>query len=126
MTRLFLYLTNTRLVSMATRGKRIVARREFAVSGAGVEEFQRYLAERIEHHRQVTDSRTRQERRFVMSNDPIGVGHRQDILIVRRHDHEIAGVAGRDQRPDEQGMEPQHPDILAREAGAPARWHDTD
>jgi hypothetical protein len=30
---------------MATRGKRIVARREFAVSGAGVEEFQRYLAE---------------------------------------------------------------------------------
>jgi hypothetical protein len=40
----FLYLTNTRLVSMATRGKRIVARREFAVSGAGAAEFERYLA----------------------------------------------------------------------------------
>jgi hypothetical protein len=42
--KLFLYLTNTRLVSLATRGKRIVARREFPVSAAGVEEFQRYLA----------------------------------------------------------------------------------
>ena len=40
----FLYLTNTRLVSMATRGKRIVARREFAVSGAGAAEFERHLA----------------------------------------------------------------------------------
>lgn len=40
----FIYLTNTRLVSMVTRGKRIVARREFAVSGAGAEEFQRHLA----------------------------------------------------------------------------------
>jgi hypothetical protein len=42
----FLYLTNTRLVSVATRGKRIVARREFPVSGAGLEEFQRDIAER--------------------------------------------------------------------------------
>ncbi|MGZ5031654.1 MAG: hypothetical protein ACXWAC_00505 [Usitatibacter sp.] len=40
----FLYLTNTRVVSMSTRGKRIVARREFAVSGAGAAEFERYLA----------------------------------------------------------------------------------
>ena len=44
MPRHFIYLTNTRLVSMATRGKRIVSRREFAVSGAGAEEFQRHLA----------------------------------------------------------------------------------
>jgi hypothetical protein len=40
----FLYLTNSRLVSMVTQGKRIVARREFAVSGAGAAEFERYLA----------------------------------------------------------------------------------
>ena len=40
----FLYLTNTRLVSVITSGKRIAARREFAVSGAGATEFERYLA----------------------------------------------------------------------------------
>jgi hypothetical protein len=39
-----LYLTNTRLVSMTTRGKRIAMRREFAVSGAGAAEFERYVA----------------------------------------------------------------------------------
>src|SRR5688572_23559826 len=44
MARHFIYLTNTRLVSIVTRGKRIAARREFAVSGAGAEEFNRYLA----------------------------------------------------------------------------------
>lgn len=41
----FLYLTNTRLVSLVARRGRIVARREFAVSGAGASEFERYLAE---------------------------------------------------------------------------------
>ena len=40
----FLYLTNSRLVSMVTQGKRIAARREFAVSGAGAAEFERHLA----------------------------------------------------------------------------------
>ncbi|MEP7260388.1 MAG: hypothetical protein ABI669_04295 [Usitatibacter sp.] len=44
MTRHFLYLTNSRLVSMIAQGKRIVARREFAVSGAGATEFERHLA----------------------------------------------------------------------------------
>src|SRR5258708_7324187 len=39
----FLYLTNTRMVSIMTSGKRIVARREFAVSGAGAAEFERHL-----------------------------------------------------------------------------------
>lgn len=39
----FLYLTNARLVSMSTQGKRIVARREFAVSGAGVAEFEQHV-----------------------------------------------------------------------------------
>ncbi|MGE5094037.1 MAG: hypothetical protein ACM3SO_02805 [Betaproteobacteria bacterium] len=40
----FLYLTNTRLVSLATRRGRIVARREFAISGAGAAQFERHLA----------------------------------------------------------------------------------
>jgi len=40
----FLYLTNARLVSLATRGGRISARREFAASGAGAAEFDRYIA----------------------------------------------------------------------------------
>ncbi len=40
----FLYLTNTRIVSLATNRGRIVARREFAVSGTGATEFERYLA----------------------------------------------------------------------------------
>jgi hypothetical protein len=40
----FLYLTNTRLVSLVAQGRRIVARREFAVSGAGAQAFEAYLA----------------------------------------------------------------------------------
>ncbi|MBC8024305.1 MAG: hypothetical protein H7Y14_14365, partial [Burkholderiales bacterium] len=40
----FLYLTNTRLVSLVSQGRRIVARREFAVSGAGASAFEMYLA----------------------------------------------------------------------------------
>jgi hypothetical protein len=38
----FLYLTNSRLVSLVTQRGRIAARREFAVSGAGLAEFERY------------------------------------------------------------------------------------
>jgi len=44
MSRHFVYLTNNRLVSMITQGKRIAARREFAVTGAGASEFERYLS----------------------------------------------------------------------------------
>ncbi|MGZ5662452.1 MAG: hypothetical protein ACXWG6_13885 [Usitatibacter sp.] len=40
----FLYLTNTRLVSLVAGRGRIVARREFAVAGAGANAFERYLA----------------------------------------------------------------------------------
>ncbi len=40
----FLYLTNTRLVSLIARRGRIVSRREFAVAGAGANAFERYLA----------------------------------------------------------------------------------
>jgi hypothetical protein len=41
----FLYLTDTRLVSLFTKRGRIVARREFAVGGAGAAEFERYVAQ---------------------------------------------------------------------------------
>lgn len=44
MSRHFLYLTNTRLVSLVTAGGRIATRREFAVSGAGAAAFDTYLA----------------------------------------------------------------------------------
>src|SRR3569832_532113 len=44
MARHFLYLTNSRLVSLVTRRGSIVARREFAVSGAGAAQFERHLA----------------------------------------------------------------------------------
>ena len=45
----FLYLTNTRMVSMTTQGKRIVARREFATTGAGAAEFE-HQVERMAAH----------------------------------------------------------------------------
>ena len=44
MSKHLLYLTNSRLISIITQGKRIAARREFAVSGAGATEFERHLA----------------------------------------------------------------------------------
>jgi hypothetical protein len=44
MARHFLYLTNSRLVSLVARRGGIVARREFAVSGAGAAQFERHLA----------------------------------------------------------------------------------
>jgi hypothetical protein len=44
MARHFLYLTNSRLVSLVARRGSIVARREFAVSGAGAAQFERHLA----------------------------------------------------------------------------------
>lgn len=44
MSKHFIFLTNTRLVSLESRSGRIEARREFAVSGTGVAEFERYLA----------------------------------------------------------------------------------
>jgi len=40
----FLYLTNTRLVSLIAGRGRIVSRREFAVAGTGANAFERYLA----------------------------------------------------------------------------------
>ena len=39
----FLYLTNSRLVSLMTQGRRIVGRREFAVTSASVADFERHL-----------------------------------------------------------------------------------
>ena len=44
MTTHFLYLTNQRLVSLVVAGGRVATRREFAVSGEGIADFERYLA----------------------------------------------------------------------------------
>jgi hypothetical protein len=41
---IFLYLTNSSLVGMVTRGKRIAARREFAVDAGGAAQFESWLA----------------------------------------------------------------------------------
>jgi len=43
MARHFLYLTNSRLVSMMTQGRRIVGRREFAVTASAAAELERHL-----------------------------------------------------------------------------------
>jgi len=75
----FLYLTNTRLVSLVAQGKRIVARREFAVSGAGAAAFEAYLAN-------LRDTRTYlfvdlAEEDFRLDTIPhVGAGDRQAIL----------------------------------------------
>ena len=75
----FLYLTNTRLVSLVAQGKRIVARREFAVSGAGAAAFEAHLAN-------LHDTRTLvfvdlAEEDFRLDTIPhVGAGDRQAIL----------------------------------------------
>ncbi len=43
MARHFLYLTNTRAVSITARGGRLVSRREFAVSDSGIADFERHV-----------------------------------------------------------------------------------
>jgi hypothetical protein len=40
----YLYLTNEKLVSLTSGGKRFTARREFEISGNGADEFERHLA----------------------------------------------------------------------------------
>lgn len=79
MSRHFLYLTNTRLVSITTRGKRIVMRREFAVSGAGVAEFERYLAALAEVPTHLFTDLTEED--FRLDTVPhVGAGDREAIL----------------------------------------------
>jgi hypothetical protein len=79
MSRHFLYLTNERLVSITTRGKRIVMRREFAVSGAGVAEFERYLAALAEEPTRLFTDLTEED--FRLDTVPhVGAGDRAAIL----------------------------------------------
>ena len=101
MPRHFIYLTNTRLVSMVARGKRIAARREFAVSGAGAEEFNRYLAtlKRVPTHL-VTDLA---EEDFRLDTVPhVGAGDRDAIFnrrlaqIYRNSQFRYAELQGRE------------------------------
>lgn len=101
MPRHFIYLTNTRLVSISTRGKRIASRREFAVSGAGAEEFNRYLAtlKRVPTHI-ITDLA---EEDFRLDTVPhVGPGDREAIFnrrltqIYRNSPYRFAVVQGRE------------------------------
>jgi len=97
----FLYLTNTRLVSLLTSGRSIVSRREFAVSGAGAAAFERYLA-------QVPTTPTRiftdlSEEDLRLDNIPhVGAGDREAIVsrklsqIYRNTPYRYAQVQGRE------------------------------
>lgn len=78
----FLYLANSRMVSMTTRGKRIEMRREFAVSGAGVAEFERYLGgiEEIPVHL-FTDLA---EEDFRLDTIPHVGGRDRDAIVARK------------------------------------------
>jgi hypothetical protein len=97
----FIYLTNTRLVSMVASGKAITARREFAVSGAGAEEFSRYLAtlKRVPAH-VFTDLA---EEDFRLDTIPhVGAGDREAIFnrrltqVYRNTPFRYAVLQGRD------------------------------
>lgn len=78
----FLYLTNTLLVALLTRGKRIVARREFAVSGAGAEDFQRYLAPLRAHPVHLFTDLAEED--FRLDTVPhVGAGDREAIFARR-------------------------------------------
>ncbi len=101
MPRHFIYLTNTRLVSVLTRGKSIMKRREFAVSGAGAEEFNRYLAtvKRVPTHI-LTDLA---EEDFRLDTVPhVGAGDRDAIFnrrltqIYRNSQFRYAALQGRE------------------------------
>ncbi|HUP98633.1 MAG TPA: hypothetical protein VM073_11855 [Usitatibacter sp.] len=82
MSRHFLYLTNTRLVSVLTQGKRLVARREFAVSGAGAAEFERHLAGVAEVPTHIFTDLTEED--FRLDTIPhVGAGDR-DAIVARK------------------------------------------
>jgi hypothetical protein len=97
----FIYLTNARLVSITTRGKRIVMRREFAVSGAGAAEFERYLVPLADVPAHVFTDLTEED--FRLDTVPhVGAGDRTVILerkltqIFRNTPYRHAQLQGRE------------------------------
>ena len=75
----FLYLTNTRLVSLVAQGRRIVARREFAVSGAGAQAFENYLGNLRDEPTHVFMDLAEED--FRLDTIPhVGAGDREAIL----------------------------------------------
>jgi len=75
----FLYLTNTRLVSLVAQGRRIVARREFAVSGAGAQAFENYLGNLRDEPTHVFVDLAEED--FRLDTIPhVGAGDREAIL----------------------------------------------
>ena len=101
MSRHFLYLTNSRLVSVATQGKRIVSRREFAVSGAGATEFERYLAGMAQIPTYLFTDLTEED--FRLDTIPhVGTGDREAMVarklsqIFRNTPYRYAAMQGRE------------------------------
>ena len=78
----FLYLTNTRMVSIMTSGKRIAARREFAVSGAGAVEFERHVGGMLDVPTHLFTDLSEED--FRLDTIPhVGAGDR-DALLARK------------------------------------------
>ena len=97
----FLYLTNSRLVSMVTQGKRIAARREFAVSGTGASEFERHLGGLADVPTYLFTDLAEED--FRLDTIPhVGAGDREQILarklsqIFRNTPYRFAATQGRE------------------------------
>src|SRR6478736_2878200 len=82
MTSQFLYLTNTRMVSLTASGGRLVARREFAVSGAGMEDFERHLRGMTDVPAHIIGYRGEED--FLLDTVPHGGAQDHDQIIARK------------------------------------------
>jgi hypothetical protein len=97
----FLYLTNSRLVSMITQGKRIAARREFAVSGMGASELDRYLASYVDAPTYIFTDLSEEDFRLdtiphVGSRDREAIVARKLGQIFRSSPYRYAAMQGRE------------------------------
>ncbi|HEY4998204.1 MAG TPA: hypothetical protein VII36_03630 [Usitatibacter sp.] len=78
----FLYLTNTRLVSLVASRGRIVSRREFAVAGAGANAFERYLAGMTDVPTHIFTDLAEED--FRLDTVPHVGGRDRDALLARK------------------------------------------
>ncbi len=78
----FLYLTNTRLVSLVARRGRIVSRREFAVAGAGAAAFERHLAGMTDAPLYIFTDLTEED--FRLDTVPHVGGRDREALLARK------------------------------------------
>ncbi|MFZ3320916.1 MAG: hypothetical protein WA190_00990 [Usitatibacter sp.] len=97
----FLYLTNTRLVSLLASGRSIVSRREFAVSGAGAAAFERYLAQVPSTPLRIFTDLSEEDLRLdtiphVGAGDRVAIVGRKLAQIYRNTPYRYAQVQGRE------------------------------